>query len=149
MFCVTFSVLLKVNFVSVYFNDYITSYAVLVSRFFVSTSTWLPTMWLRAAKMRVSLFYCYFHGLRFCFCKEIFSGVHSNRRSTRINHAVYVEPIRFVTNFDHMFLCDVIRLWNALPDRMLTSRYRKFALFLQSTEFAQIVRSNGRFVDLE
>ena len=133
-------------FVRVYFNDFMLPYVDLLDNFQSSTGSWLPPLWLLAAKMKVLLFYSYYHEQRFFALREIFCPTIC-RRSSRNKHLAYVEPIRFSTNLDHLFLCETIRYWNLLPNNVPSCCRTDFIHFLQSESFKEIVMLAGRMCE--
>ncbi len=121
-------------------NNYVLPYADLLS-----ILHWCP-LWRRVIVFQLRLFYKLYYGLHFapatCLPRPV------GRRSSRLTHSCAVELKFTKATTGNQFFYRVSKLWNLLPDRVVTSGFREFSLFIESDQFLEHLQSRRVSLDV-
>ena len=111
--------------IHLYCNNYILPYKDLLEQYNVKTRKNHSPVWLLAAKMRMKLYYKFYHGHRYTPDENIPKD--SNKR--RSSHGCHVELTAKTVTTGATYFYDAARIWNALPPEVPILSFTKFTKF--------------------
>ena len=123
-----------------YCNNYMMPYEDLLEQYNNQTGKCHTPIWILAAKMKLKLFYKFYHGQRYAPDENI--PKESNKR--RSSHSCHVELNASTVTTGATFFYSAARIWNELPPNVPNLPFVGFERFLESDVFRSIVRRLGQ-----